>query len=409
MSTQRFDGRDLDAALARARQEVGPTARVVNAERVRSGGIGGFFARERVEIEVEVADERHTEVAADDAPISVMDLAELVSRAEHLDAAASIGERRDTVAALTGARQQETPADRLSRPVVSTESASFAEILDRLTAESATVTPAPAAPVASAPALLPPAPDAAPSTRCTADTTADQHPIAARRPAGLRTWKGDGGGGAGLPAGPPCRLAELGLPPELVPSPSEPELRDALIRRLADLPAAPPLPTSRGTVVAVVGPHGPAQEVARSLCATLGADPSTVATLVPRRRRGCTGEELTTPVEAADHRRSWRRRARPTIAVVDAPLGRSTEWAGSVLSALEPSVVWGLVDAARKIEDIAAWAEGLGGVDALCVDGVDRTVSPAAPLATGLPVVLLEGEPATPARWAALLLDRVPS
>ena len=53
MPTQRFEGRNLEDALARACADVGREARVVGAERVRSGGIGGFFARERVEIEVD--------------------------------------------------------------------------------------------------------------------------------------------------------------------------------------------------------------------------------------------------------------------------------------------------------------------------------------------------------------------
>ena len=36
--------------MARVRREHGPTARIVKAERVRSGGIGGFFAREYFEV-----------------------------------------------------------------------------------------------------------------------------------------------------------------------------------------------------------------------------------------------------------------------------------------------------------------------------------------------------------------------
>jgi hypothetical protein len=40
--------------MSEARRQVGPGARIVGATKLRSGGIGGFFARERVEIEVEV-------------------------------------------------------------------------------------------------------------------------------------------------------------------------------------------------------------------------------------------------------------------------------------------------------------------------------------------------------------------
>jgi len=109
----------------------------------------------------------------------------------------------------------------------------------------------------------------------------------------------------------------------------------------------------------------------------------------------------------SDQRRAWRRRPGPTVAVIDAPIGRPTAWAAGALCALEPTTVWGIVEASRKVEDIAAWSDGLGGLDALCLSGLDDTVSPAAPLKTGLPVALLEGQPASPERWADLLLSRL--
>ncbi|WP_218022831.1 hypothetical protein, partial [Cellulomonas biazotea] len=49
-----LEGTDLAELMAHVRQEFGPQARVVRAERVRTGGIGGFFARERYEITVDV-------------------------------------------------------------------------------------------------------------------------------------------------------------------------------------------------------------------------------------------------------------------------------------------------------------------------------------------------------------------
>ncbi|WP_200829739.1 hypothetical protein, partial [Cellulomonas algicola] len=49
-----LEGTSLAELMAHVRAEFGPQARVVRAERVRSGGIGGFFARERYEITVDV-------------------------------------------------------------------------------------------------------------------------------------------------------------------------------------------------------------------------------------------------------------------------------------------------------------------------------------------------------------------
>jgi hypothetical protein len=78
-----------------------------------------------------------------------------------------------------------------------------------------------------------------------------------------------------------------------------------------------------------------------------------------------------------------------------------------MIDALEPTMVWGAVDAGRKPEDLFDWSERLGGFDALGVTDVDATVSPAAVLQCGIPVGRLDGQPATPARWTSLLAPRL--
>ena len=52
-----LDGPDLEELLARAMNEAGPGGRVASADRVRRGGIAGFFAREHFEVVVEFDDE----------------------------------------------------------------------------------------------------------------------------------------------------------------------------------------------------------------------------------------------------------------------------------------------------------------------------------------------------------------
>jgi hypothetical protein len=205
----------------------------------------------------------------------------------------------------------------------------------------------------------------------------------------------------------PGPLARLGLPPELEPA-DGPDLRASLLERLATLPRPSALPCTRGTVVAVIGPRGVAHHVARAVSVRVGADPAAIATLTARRRRA-SDPELTCIEEVLDNRRAWRRRPLPSIAVIDAPLGRPTAWVAEVLGALEPTVVWGVVEASRKVEDIVSWSNDLGGLDALCLTCLDETVSPASPLRTGLPIALLEGQPATADRWADLLLSRLAS
>src|SRR3546814_15822396 len=71
---------------------------------------------------------------------------------------------------------------------------------------------------------------------------------------------------------------------------------------------------------------------------------------------------------AAARARSWRSRRRPTIVAVESPYGRrQTSWAMELLDAIEPGMVWGVVEATSKPEDITTWAERVGGVDALAV------------------------------------------
>ena len=55
MSTRLLlDGEDLRTLMLRVRDEMGPDAKIVRAERVRTGGIAGFFAKEHYELTVEV-------------------------------------------------------------------------------------------------------------------------------------------------------------------------------------------------------------------------------------------------------------------------------------------------------------------------------------------------------------------
>ncbi|NAZ77949.1 hypothetical protein GTQ99_21425, partial [Kineococcus sp. T13] len=49
-----LEGPDLQELLAQVREEHGGAARVVRAERIRSGGVAGFFTKERYEVTVEV-------------------------------------------------------------------------------------------------------------------------------------------------------------------------------------------------------------------------------------------------------------------------------------------------------------------------------------------------------------------
>ena len=183
----------------------------------------------------------------------------------------------------------------------------------------------------------------------------------------------------------------------------------------ATLPPVPPMPQTAGAVVAVVGSGDHIMATAQALASEIGAPPGEVAIAVRnngaahvRRDRGAT-TVISSAQDASEQRRGWRWRGRPSVVAIETD-GRPSgdPWAASVLKALEPTVCWGVVEAFCKPEDVAAWSEALGGLDVLSVVDLDATTTPAAVLATRLPVGLVDGEPATPEFWASSLCARLP-
>jgi len=57
LSLQRCEGSKLESVLEEVRARFGDTVTIVEANRLRKGGVGGFFARERYEVVVDIDDE----------------------------------------------------------------------------------------------------------------------------------------------------------------------------------------------------------------------------------------------------------------------------------------------------------------------------------------------------------------
>jgi hypothetical protein len=209
-------------------------------------------------------------------------------------------------------------------------------------------------------------------------------------------------------------LRGAGLDDELVQVVSEARhqvsLEAALVQAFSTVPAAPTLPRSPGSLLVVVGPGGPARRLAAALAGDMGVDPAGIplASLDAGAYSFVTGALLVRSADEGAERAPGWRRSNPAVVVVDACVtGPHRSWASHVIGALRPTAVWGVVDATSKTEDIGAWAEALGGIDALALENVDATVSPASALKVGLPVARLDGQPATATRWAAALIDRM--
>jgi hypothetical protein len=399
-SQLRFEGAELDDVLARVRTEVGPDARIIGANKIRKGGIGGFFAKEGYEVVVDLPEgaqasrraPRPRPAVAD--ATSVLDLADEVSSQEReqvidLSDAPLSTERHDFGAMLSRlsreledeeARQQA----RSERPVSPTKH------YRRVTAEPAE--PAPTATAAAA------APTAAPSAPATTPTPAPAPPMPAAMPAPMPF---------ALPEAAPGsdpRLLALGLPPELAPSTAaRNDLRTALVQRLAQLPAPPMLPRTNGVLIAIVGIGTAPIALARRLADELDVDTDHLVLATPEAM-----SDVSHPEEAEAFRRSCRRRSEPTIIACSIGPGRAQlGWAHRILDKLEPTITWAVVEASCKPEDIDHRISLLGGADVLAITGIADTVSPAAILGINVPVGRIGSNPATPAVWADLLMERL--
>jgi hypothetical protein len=401
---QRFEGPTLEAALEEVRATVGDDAVIAGANRLRKGGIAGFFARDSYEVLVDVDEDGDAELppAAANArpePMSLLELAETVSDEEAR--AALDSNPLDFDAVLNQVVRSET------RPLVARPRAAAMPVMPAIEErmiddeividERPTMEPMMVEPMMVEPAMVG-APMVVPATVAPiAPSPARRAPRHAPRPAVIEH---------AAPA-----LVELGLPDQLArrnTRTTDPER--SIAAALEQLPQPDALPSSAGCVIAVVGERPNALQLARSIAERLGLDRDSVvlATESNRPGRSAPANRLSSPTEAFDHRRSWRRRKRPVVVAIDCAVGRSTtSWAESVLDALEPSMTWATIDAHRKPEDVSDWARRLGGVDALAVRNLHDTASPAAVLRTGIPVGFLDGETATPYTWARLLVDRI--
>lgn len=347
-----LEGPNVSALLERIAAEFGPNATIESVERVRRGGIAGFFAREELVATV-TPPEPQPQGAGVQAPAP--SLAELADSTRDV---IDISSPSDFAAALRAAT---AASDALVGPP--------SDQARRAAPEEPPSQPAPpAAPGA-------PLPDAAP------------------------------------PGDPPTDgLLALGLPPALLPPAATGMTAGELVHALERLDQPPALPALGGSVLAVVGDGPRAVRTATTLARRMGLDPS-ATTVAAAGDAPCDAPAwllVDSPQAALERRMSWRRRPLPVVvAVCASPDDGPSAWARDILSALEPAAVWGAVEAARKAADIAAWAASLGGLDALALECTQASTTPAEVLACGVPVGMIDGAPATPQRWAELLLGRL--
>lgn len=398
-----LDGPDLEELLVRARDEYGEDVRIVKADKVRSGGIGGFFTREHYELSIELDDVNGApadvvdSATRDERPISLLDLADAISDRE--------------LQSRTAQEPEPLPFTPGIGPSISTEGASFASILAGLShtvAETSKAEPAyerslPKASTETSVEVRPtfaPAMPARQMARPASQARQQSRPARKARPTGRATSSEIS-----------LRdLRDLGLPRTILPAREQGDLLSVLVSGLRSLPQAPRLPIGAGSIVAVVGEGESAWDAALQVARSMGLDEKSLAYVtaggapakIAPARRITDLEQLQVRLER------WRKRATATIVVVDAPMSvKAAAWNRKAIGALEASAVWLVVPATRKTEDVAHWAERLGRVDGLVVTDVDASSDPASVLQLNIPVAWLDGRPATPGAWAGLLVDRL--
>ncbi|MDT0165125.1 hypothetical protein Q9R32_06120 [Actinotalea sp. AC32] len=436
-----LEGEDLPALMARVKAEMGPGARIIKAEKVRTGGVAGFFARERYELTVEVPEPEAARrpagrgrAGAGSGPGPAGGAAGPVG-IEALLAAADAAEADDGGARTPGAaddgRQDaegasapsEPPAPTVPTvPTVSTSSPSFAEILESMrqmvgpagaSTEGPVPTPAVPADGSASDADGPDAPAQAgsdapssaadqktSSAEVVEDVPADAVPTEAVVDAPPRP-----GSGSSVSA-----LLELGVPTRLLQgfsSPDTPLPLSVLVRRFDRPPTLRALP---GGVIAVVGAPDLALRTSMQMAARAGVEPQDIVLAGAMPPVAGHGRRLQTP-SAVARARSRVAEDAPTIVAVGVGEERS-DWtlAADILDALTAHQAWAAVDARRKLVDVRRWMRAVGAhrpFDALAACNTFDAQAPGAVLGLGTPVGWVDGLPATPVVWAAVLSERL--
>ena len=331
------------------RAEVGPDARIVAANRVRKGGVGGFFApgvrgARR-------AGRRRTATPPDADPQSPRPAARRPTPDRHRPAPGlGIGVRpppRATILELADAvsdDERNDVIDLVEERSVSTESRDFAQVLDRFSrsidatpgraGQAPTIAPVErsifeptmcrwsAAPIGDRSRASDPVPHDEPfEPRVTRTPTTPRlsSTSSARRTAARRRVDQRARGHR------PLRDATVAAG---APGPADPARRrsvraQGLAGGVADPPSSrrPSVPAGLGVVIAIVGTGAAPVLLARDLADELGLDPDDVV-LATREQLGFgipAWLQMSDAATAQERRRSWRRRTRPTIVACSLP------------------------------------------------------------------------------------------
>jgi hypothetical protein len=205
-------------------------------------------------------------------------------------------------------------------------------------------------------------------------------------------------------------LLKIGMPPSMAATIGGGDTYAGVLTALAARPPIPAVPDAPGEILVLAGELAHAVPMARQLLEQIGLEPAHL--LLAGASAAGTGihssRVINGPAEAQKRAEKLQNAESAWVVVLDAPVGATDPtWVRATCEALGATAVWAVVDATRKTNDTAQHLSMLGEVEAVIVHGVEVTSDPATVLGLDLPIVSLDGKPATPHAWAALLCARI--
>ncbi|GGN79226.1 hypothetical protein GCM10010112_53630 [Actinoplanes lobatus] len=477
-----LEGPAIEPLLAQIRDEYGSAVRIISADKVRSGGIGGFFAKQHFELSVEVPDPNEDSEDMAQQPVAdtgtpsferLLEQAEAQDRVNTeraavpdpparqegrqagmgdtgaafaelmagLDVAGHLGEGRAPGSPRSAkprhaeAGEDKPAAVRPFRPAPAELPAmpNFGEWptgRDRESAEPrGTMTPIRAA--AAAPRAVAPGAAAAVSPVRTPEPAPPQAAFGPV-PAPMRSAAEVYGLEESMPLSPvPAspgpvaapvavdrgeldavqrNLMSVGMPESMARKITGGDTYAGVLSVLAARPAAPGIPDGGGEILVLAGEVHTAVPIAKQLLDQVHVDQTHLLLAAPSTAgTGLHSSRLISSHNAARARAEKLQSSdNPWVVVIDAPVGGTDAfWVNDMCEALGATALWAVVDATRKTADTARHLRGLGEVEALVVHGVELTSDPGSVLGLDVPIFSLDGKPATPHAWAALLCARI--
>ena len=394
MKAMLFEGPDLEEVLAEARLCFGPNMEIEAANRVRRGGVFGFFASEWYEVWA------RSNQAKTNAAIALLQQEEEELRDAGLDTAGlGSGPAGDDPDSFQTMVRHALEDQFTATPVID----SLDDAMERFFGDET--------PVPGGSAITPPAGSGGTAVKvapaaATTTVAPSASPVGVvdvlTRPNPPQQELND----VTVPAVVALEDAPRGSSVFSTERAPRTGLLWAMLDRLDDAPMPPPLPTSG--IIAFVGNASDSLEAVQTIGRNSGLWTTDIAILSHQQRIDSVPAWLIvndlTDLEARAAR--WRQRDGVTALIIDQDLDNGArDWVTDALLAATPEQTRLVADAWRLPADVGRVAAKIGGVDAVELVSVAGSTEPLAMLDLNIPVGSILGRTATPELLAAVWLE----